>query len=88
MDMASEEQIEMLFLDCEPRAVPAVGAAYGLNLVVDDSLARQPDVYFDGGDHANPVRINGVSFEKLMADARHGGIHRTRLRSFCGGRVQ
>ena len=72
MDMASEEQIEMLFLDCEPGAVPAIGAAYGLNVVVDDSLARQPDVYFDGGDHANLVRINGASFEKLMADARHG----------------
>ena len=86
MDMASEEQIEMLFLDCEPGAVPAIGAAYGLNVVVDDSLARQPDVYFE--DHANRVRINGASFEKLMADARHGGIHRTRLRSFCGGRVQ
>src|SRR5450759_3437089 len=29
VDMASEEQIETLFLDCEPGAVPALGAAYG-----------------------------------------------------------
>ena len=72
MDMASEEQIETLFLDCEPGAVPAIGAAYGLNVVVDDSLARQPDVYFEGGDHANLVHISGATFQKLMADAQHG----------------
>lgn len=28
VDMASEEQIETLFLDCEPGAVPALGAAH------------------------------------------------------------
>ena len=72
MDMASEEQIETLFLDCEPGAVPAIGAAYGLNVVVDDSLARQPDVYFEGGDHANLVHISGATFQKLMGDAQHG----------------
>jgi Ala-tRNA(Pro) deacylase len=72
VDMASEEQIETLFLDCESGAVPALGAAYGLNVVVDDSLAQQPDVYFEGGDHANLVHISGASFQQLTADARHG----------------
>src|SRR6516162_5848757 len=28
VDMANEEQIESLFNDCEPGAVPALGAAY------------------------------------------------------------
>ena len=67
-----EEQVETLFLDCEPGSVPALGAAYGLNVVVDDSLAQQPDIYFEGGDHANLVHISGTSFQKLMKDARHG----------------
>ena len=71
LDLASEEQVETLFLDCERGAVPALGAAYGLNVVVDDSLAQQPDVYFEGGNHANLV-LSGTSFQKLMADARHG----------------
>ena len=39
--MANEEQIETLFIDCEPGSVPALGAAYGLNVVVDDSLAQR-----------------------------------------------
>ena len=50
--MANEEQIETLFIDCEPGAVPALGAAYGLKVIVDDSLAKEPEVFLEGGDHA------------------------------------
>ena len=71
VDMASEEQIETLFLDCEPGAVPALGAAYGLKVIVDDSLAKEPEIYLEGGDHASLVRISGRIFQKLLADARH-----------------
>ena len=72
VDIASEEQIETLFLDCKPCSVPALGAAYGLNVVVDDSLAQQPDLYSEDGDHAHLVHIGGASFQKLMQHARHG----------------
>ena len=70
--MANEEQIETLFIDCEPGSVPALGAAYGLNVVVDDSLAQQSEIYFEGGDHANLVHVSGTSFRKLMADSKRG----------------
>jgi Ala-tRNA(Pro) deacylase len=69
--MASEEQIETLFLDCEPGAVPALGAAYGLKVIVDDSLANEPEIYLEGGDHASLVHVSGGTFQKLLADARH-----------------
>ena len=72
VNIASEEQVETLFLDCEPGSVPALGAAYGLDVVMDDSLAQQPDLYLEGGDHAHLVHISGTSFQKLMGDARHG----------------
>ena len=71
VDMASEEQIETLFLDCEPGAVPALGAAYGLKVIVDDSLASEPEIYLEGGDHASLVHISGSTFQKLLADAQH-----------------
>jgi len=70
--MANEEQIETLFIDCEPGSVPALGAAYGLNVIVDDSLAQQSEIYFEGGDHANLVHVSGTSFRKLMADSKGG----------------
>jgi Ala-tRNA(Pro) deacylase len=71
VDMANEEQIESLFHDCEPGAVPALGAAYGLNVIVDDSLAGKADIYLEGGDHASLVHVSGSTFQELMADARH-----------------
>ena len=72
VDIANEEQVETLFLDCEPGSVPALGAAYGLDVVMDDSLAQQPDLYLEGGDHSHLVHISGASFQKLTEDARHG----------------
>jgi Ala-tRNA(Pro) deacylase len=72
VDIANEEQIEALFVDCEPGSVPALGAAYGLDVVVDDSLAGQPDLYLEGGDHAHLVRITGTNFQKLTEGAQHG----------------
>ena len=72
VDIANEEQVETLFLDCEPGSVPALGAAYGLDVVVDDSLAQQPELYLEAGDHAHLVHISGTNFRKLMHDARHG----------------
>lgn len=71
VDMANEEQIEALFHDCEPGAVPALGAAYGLKVVVDDSLAGAPEIYLEGGDHASLVHLSGSVFQDLMAGARH-----------------
>ncbi|MDJ1160193.1 YbaK/EbsC family protein [Chelatococcus sp. SYSU_G07232] len=70
--MVDEPEMGMLFRDCEQGAVPAIGAAYGLRVVMDDSLANEPEVFIEGGDHSSIVRLTGASFNKLMADARHG----------------
>jgi Ala-tRNA(Pro) deacylase len=43
VDLANGEQIETLFVDCEPSAVPALDAVYGLKVIVDDSLANEPE---------------------------------------------
>jgi len=71
VDIAKEEQIETLFIDCETGAVPALGGAYGLNVIVDDSLANQPEMYLEGGDHLSLVHISGAAFRELLADAQH-----------------
>jgi len=74
--MANEEEFEPLFRDCEPGAVPALGAAYALEVLVDDSLAMESDVYIEDGDHASLIRVGGAAFQKLLADARHGQFAR------------
>lgn len=72
--MAGEDEIAMMFPDCELGAIPAVGSAYGVDTVVDASLLVQPDVYFEGGDHEHLVHVSGPDFRKIMAGAKKGLI--------------
>lgn len=66
--LATEEEIAALFADCEVGAVPAVGGAYGLDVIVDKSLTGQPEVYFEAGDHATLVHLTGEGFRALLGD--------------------
>jgi Ala-tRNA(Pro) deacylase len=72
VSLADEDEIGRLFPDCEFGAVPAVGAAYGLPAVVDDTLAVQPDVYLEAGDHLSLLHVSGEQFAGLMRDVQHG----------------
>lgn len=72
IDLASEHEIEELFDDCARGAVPPIGECYGLDMVVDDSIDEQPEVYLEGGDHATLVHMNHAQFANLMATARRG----------------
>jgi Ala-tRNA(Pro) deacylase len=74
LELADEDEVALLFSDCELGAIPAVGLAYGVGTVVDDSLLEQEDVYFEGGDHEHFVHVSGDSFQRLMAGAPHGNI--------------
>lgn len=70
--LATEEEIAALFDDCELGAVPPIGAAYGLPVLLDDTLVQTDEVYFEGGDHTTLVRVSGDSFHRLMKDERRG----------------
>jgi Ala-tRNA(Pro) deacylase len=72
--LATEGEFADLFDDCELGAVPPVGAPYGLEVIVDDSLTDMPELYFEGGDHRTLVHVRHEAFERLMAGARHGRI--------------
>jgi Ala-tRNA(Pro) deacylase len=72
--LASEYEVEDLFEDCVCGAIPAVGECYGLDMVVDDSLEAQPEVYFEGGDHATLVHMSRAQFAKMISAARHGSF--------------
>jgi Ala-tRNA(Pro) deacylase len=75
-DVAETREVERLFPDCDRGAVPPVGRAYGLDVLVDDSLAAQPEIYFESGDHTNLVHVDRSSFDRLMQGARHGRFSR------------
>ena len=74
VELASEREIAELFEDCARGAVPAIGECYGLDLVVDDDIDVQPDIYFEGGDHATLVHMTHAEFAALTWAARHGSF--------------
>lgn len=76
LELASEAELVDVFGDCELGAVPVIGAAYNLPMLVDDSLLRIPDVYFEGGDHEDLVHVGAEAFRALTGLARHGRIGR------------
>jgi len=70
LEFATEPEVEQLFRDCERGAVPPLGSCYGLDMIVDESIKEQPDVYFEAGDHATLVHMKRDNFAKLTSNAR------------------
>ncbi|WP_135081084.1 YbaK/EbsC family protein [Terasakiella sp. SH-1] len=72
--LATEEELSPFFTDCELGAVPALGMAYDMDVIVDRSLADVGDVLFEGGDHQTLVRMQAEDFEGLVSDAMHASF--------------
>ena len=70
--LATEAEVSELFPDCALGAVPPLAGAYGIEVLVDDSLAEQSEVYFEGGDHSSLVHVSADQFRDLTAGARRG----------------
>ena len=71
--LANEDEIEELFYDCEQGAIPALGEAYGFEMLVEDTLMRENDhIYIEGGDHRALIQLAGQDFQHLMSYAEHG----------------
>ena len=74
VDMANEAEINRLFRDCAHGAVPAVGKCYGLNIIVDESIESQPEIYMEAGDHETLLHLSQAQFARLTANALRGRL--------------
>jgi len=73
--LANEAEITDLFYDCEQGAIPALGEAYGFEVLVDDTLLRENDtIYVEGGDHCALIELKSQDFKQLMAHAECGAF--------------
>jgi len=79
LQMADESELAKLFIDCAEGAVPALGIAYGLTTLVDESLLKQPELYFEAGDHESLIHVKEADFEVLMEGAEFGRFSHHRL---------
>ena len=74
MGLATETELAHLFTDCEPGAIPPVGAAYGMTTVVDNNLDDCNDVYIEAGNHTDLLHISASAFRQLVEHSRHASI--------------
>ncbi|UCE89542.1 MAG: YbaK/EbsC family protein [Pseudomonadota bacterium] len=72
LGLATESEISTLFDDCDIGAIPPLGQAWGMDVIIDDSLQKCDDIYFEAGDHTELVHMRGKDFEKLLAEKAHG----------------
>ena len=74
LNLVTERELDTLFADCEIGAVPPVGRAYGLPVVLDESLEGHDKLHFEAGDHRTLISVNAENFSKLMADSTVGSF--------------
>jgi len=70
-ELAMEDDLELVFDDCERGAVPALGQVYGFHVVWDDALAEQDDLYMEAGDHRHLIHLTRGAFMELMGRQDH-----------------
>lgn len=76
LDMVPEAELTGLFKDCEPGAIPPLGDAYHMEMVMDESLAKGTDIYFEAGNHRELIHMRGMQFDIVEAHARWGAFSR------------
>lgn len=66
VELASEEEFENMFPDCEIGAMPPFGNLYGMNVFVAASLAEGAEITFNAGSHSELIRLSYKDFERLV----------------------
>ncbi len=65
ISLAEEGEIRKLFPDCEPGAMPPLGNLYGFSIYVEESLAREPVIFFAAGTHREVIKMRFDDFQRL-----------------------
>ncbi|HYT67234.1 MAG TPA: YbaK/EbsC family protein [Vicinamibacterales bacterium] len=63
--LAFETELDWLYPDCERGAMPPFGPLYRQRVFVDESLAREEQIVFNGGTHEDAICMRYVDFEAL-----------------------
>jgi Ala-tRNA(Pro) deacylase len=65
VEMASEEEMDRLFPDCERGAMPPFGSLYHLSTLVDESLTKDELIVFEAHNHEDAIRMSYRDYESL-----------------------
>jgi Ala-tRNA(Pro) deacylase len=73
--LAAESEMARLYPGCEVGAVPPIGGLFHQHVFVDEHLAKQPVIVFNGGSHTDAVRMRFGDFA-AVARATFGDFAR------------
>lgn len=65
VELASEQEFQDRFPDCEVGAMPPFGNLYDIPIYASESLAEEMEIAFCGGSHTELIRIAFKDFERL-----------------------
>lgn len=68
MELVEEDELYDVFMDCVEGAVPALGEAYGLDIICEEELLLNPVIYIEAGDHCHLICLDKHQFLNLMSD--------------------
>lgn len=80
MELVDEEELIEIFKDCAQGAIPALGEAYGLDVIWDEELMGVEEIYIEAGDHRHLIRLQQPDFAQLMQDKLHDHFSAERTR--------
>jgi len=65
VELASETEFRDRFPECETGAMPPFGNLYGIDVIADESLAKDKEIAFNACSHRELIRLAWEDFEKL-----------------------
>lgn len=65
LELAGEEEIERVFHDCQPGALPPFGHLYGVRTVVDSALSRSSRIVMEGNTCHEGIQMRYRDYEAV-----------------------
>jgi Ala-tRNA(Pro) deacylase len=66
VELASENEFQRLFPECEIGAMPPFGNLYDMKVFVAKPLAEDDEIAFNAGSHAELMKLHYADFAKLV----------------------
>jgi len=63
--MATEDELDWMFPDCEAGAMPPLGPLYRQLVFVDERLTKDEQIAFAAGTHANAIQMRYADFAAI-----------------------
>jgi Ala-tRNA(Pro) deacylase len=65
-ELASEDEFQRAFPDCDIGAMPPFGNLYGMDVFASEALAQDENIAFNAGSHVELVRLAYKDFERQV----------------------